>query len=54
MEIKQWKTSELIEFLNSYNRVFKEDRNKALPYQKLYVKAFNELHNRSPLLALVY
>lgn len=52
--MKEWKTSELIEFLNSYNRVFEVHPSEALPFQTLYVFAFAELYSRSPLLALVY
>lgn len=54
MEVKQWTTLELVEFLNSYNRVFKENEVEALKYKELYVEAFNELNKRSPLLAMVY
>lgn len=52
--IKEWKTSELIEFLNSYNRVFKEDSNRALRFQTLYVEVFEELCKRNPLMAMLY
>lgn len=52
--VKEWTTLELIEFLNSYNRVIKVDEKEALKYKTLYVYAFNELLNRSPLLAMLY
>jgi hypothetical protein len=52
--VKDWKTTELIEFLNSYNRVFKENPNEALKYQRLYVEVFAELSIRMPLMALIY
>lgn len=52
--IKEWKTSELIEFLNSYNRVFEIHPSEALPFQKLYVFAFAELYERNPLIAMLY
>ncbi len=51
---KEWSTLELMEFLNSYNRVYKQNKDKALKFQKLYVFAFAELHNRSQLLAMTY
>jgi hypothetical protein len=54
MITKDWTTLEIIEFLNSYNRVFKTNREEALKYQYLYVLAFNELINRQPLMALLY
>lgn len=53
-DLKDWTTSELIEFLNSYNRVFEVFPSEALPFQSLYVKAFAELFDRSPLLAMIY
>jgi hypothetical protein len=52
--VKEWTTSELIEFLNSYNRVYKETQGEALQYQTLYVIAFAELFSRSQLLAMLY
>lgn len=52
--IKEWTTTELMEFLTSYNRVLKRNPNEALKFQSLYVLAFAELHDRSELLAMVY
>jgi hypothetical protein len=52
--LEQWETSELVEFLNSYNRVFETHPSEAIPFQTLYVYAFDELFNRSPLLAMIY
>lgn len=52
--LKDWKTSELVDFLNSYNRVHSTCPSDALPYRNLYVKVFTELNSRSPLLALIY
>lgn len=49
-----WKTSELIEFLNSYNRVFNENHSKTIQYRDLYVNAFAELQYRQPLMSLLY
>jgi hypothetical protein len=54
MEVTNWKTSELLEFLNSYNRTFKTEPEEALKYQSLYVDAFAELLERQPLLAMLY
>jgi hypothetical protein len=54
MDVKAWTTLEIIEFLNSYNRVFKINRAEALKYQELYVSAFAELCERCPLMALLY
>lgn len=52
--VKEWTTLELIEFMNSYNRVYKKDVSKAKKYQPLYVLAFAELHSRSSLLSILY
>jgi len=54
MNIKDWKLSELIEFLNSYNRVFEVHPNDTLSFRTLYVEVFNELFDRSELLAMLY
>ncbi len=52
--VKEWKTSELVEFLNSYNRVFNRNQEQALKFQKLYVIVFAELYKRNPLMAMLY
>ncbi len=52
--VKEWTTLELIEFMNSYNRVYKRDENEANKHRELYVLAFAELHNRSSLLSILY
>ena len=54
MEIKDWKTSELVEFLCSYNRLYKDDKELQLKYRDLYVAVRFELNRRSPLIAMVY
>ncbi|HDR7263644.1 TPA: hypothetical protein QCW91_002040 [Bacillus cereus] len=51
---KEWTTTELMEFLNSYNRVFKTNPQKAMRLKSLYVSAFDELSKRSKLLAMLY
>ena len=51
---KEWTTTEIMEFLNSYNRVFKTNPQKAMRFQPLYVSAFDELSKRSKLLAMLY
>ncbi|MDY7043714.1 hypothetical protein RVS70_05795 [Virgibacillus sp. M23] len=52
--VKDWTTLELVEFLTSYNRVLKKDKNKAQQYRYLYIFAHAELSNRQPLIALIY
>lgn len=52
--MSEWKTSEILEFLNSYNRVYKDNPEEALKYRIIYVLAFAELHKRSPLLSILY
>ncbi|WP_179880163.1 hypothetical protein [Bacillus cereus] len=52
--VKDWTTLELVEFLNSYNRVFNTNKQEVLKYQYLYVEAFAELSMRAPLMSLLY
>ena len=57
--MKDWTTLELIEFLNSYNRVINkceelEKGQYVSMYQGLYQMAFEELYSRSELLAMAY
>lgn len=52
--VKNWTTLELIEFLNSYNRIFNIDPAKVDPYKWLYLYAREELSKRSKLLAMLY
>lgn len=54
MNVKEWTTVELIEFLNSYNRVLKADYDRAVKLQPLYVEVFAELSVRQPYMALLY
>lgn len=51
---KDWTTTEIIEFLNSYNRVFKHNTNESSKYVTIYVHAFEELMKRNPIMALLY
>ncbi len=51
---KEWTTKELMEFLNTYNRVLKTNPQNAMRLKSLYVSAFDELSKRSKLLAMLY
>lgn len=52
--IKEWTTLELIEFLNSYNRLYKYNKKEALKYNNLYIAVFDEFSNRQPIMAMLY
>lgn len=52
--VREWTTLELLEFLTSYNRMYKTEIDKTNPYQELYIHAFAELNKRYPLMALLY
>lgn len=52
--VEEMTTLEMIEFLNSYNRLFAVNQKEALKYRKLYVVVFAELCERQPLIALTY
>ncbi|MFC9727543.1 hypothetical protein [Bacillus cereus] len=52
--IKQWETSEIVDFLNSYNRVLKVHKEVSKPWKVWYTVAKQELDNRNPLMAILY
>lgn len=49
--VKDWKTSELIEFMNSYKNVSKEEQGR---YKDLMVAVREELLLRQPLIGSTY
>ena len=51
--VKEWTTSELSEFLTSYNRVYELNREIAVPYMDLYIYAYAEFGKRQPMMALL-
>ncbi|WP_180226288.1 hypothetical protein [Bacillus cereus] len=52
--IKHWETSEIVDFLNSYNRVLKVHKEVSEPWKVWYTVAKRELDNRNPLMAILY
>ncbi|WP_168898362.1 hypothetical protein [Bacillus sp. ISTL8] len=52
--IKEWGTSEIVDFLNSYNRVLEVHKEVSEPWKAWYAVAKQELDNRSPLMAMLY
>ncbi|HDR7066901.1 TPA: hypothetical protein QCW42_004007 [Bacillus cereus] len=52
--IKQWETSEIVDFLNSYNRVLEVHKEVSEPWKAWYEVAKQELDSRSSLMAMLY
>ena len=52
--LKEWKTLELIEFLNSHSRLSKMGKEEAKQYLELRKLAIKEISSRSRLLAIPY
>ncbi|HHB2481353.1 TPA: hypothetical protein ACORDH_002804 [Bacillus cereus] len=52
--VEQWETSEIVDFLNSYNRVLEVHKEVSEPWKTWYAVAKQELDNRSPLMAMLY